>query len=334
MRNYRLTILFLLIFALSCSSKKHSLGFDDEIRVVCSKLDEPLVRKYLSSIFNDTLFTPQPEPMYKLIFNRPSDFNDLKKYAYLIIVAVERNDSNSGFRLIKKLLPENQSNNSKDDNPLYLNRDLYARDQVFIVVNAVDEDHLNFQFQRNKELLHAHFDQQFNKRTNRFLFKDSQKDEENKLKINFSWNIKVPWGWEVLRRDGKKNLFWMGAEYPYRWLSVHWEDGNIITDQLLVGEKFWKSSKNHFESIFLNDFKFNFEKIIFNSNPGWKCTGIWSSIDSLEAKGGPFQSFIFYDNRSDRTFHINTLVYNPGKTKATYIKQLELIAKSIKTSFN
>ena len=43
---------------------------------------------------------------------------------------------------------------------------------------------------------------------------------------------------------------------------------------------------------------------------------------------------IFYDNKSDRTFHINTLVYNPGKSKAAYIRQLEYIAKSIKTSFD
>ena len=334
MKIYRLTIFVLLILALSCSSKKNSLGFDDEIRVVCSQLDEPLVRGYLSSIFNDTLFTPQPEPAYKLIFNRPSDFNDLKKYAHLIIVAVNRNDSNSGFRLIKKLLPERQSYNFKDDNPLYLDRDLYAKDQVFVVINALDEDHLNYQFNRNKELLHAHFDQQFNNRTNRFLFKHSQEDEENKLKTDFSWNIEVPWGWEVLKRDGKKNLFWMGAEYPYRWLSVHWEKGNIIADQLIVGEKLWKSSESHFESISFNEFKFNLEKIYFNRFPGWRCTGIWSSIDSLEAKGGPFQSFIFYDNKSDRTFHINTLVYNPGKNKATYIRQLEYIAKSIKTSFD
>ena len=96
----------------------------------------------------------------------------------------------------------------------------------------------------------------------------------------------------------------------------------------------WKSSESHFESISFNEFKFNLEKIYFNRHPGWRCTGIWSSIDSLEAKGGPFQSFIFYDNKSDRTFHINTLVYNPGKSKAAYIRQLEYIAKSIKTSFD
>ena len=54
----------------------------------------------------------------------------------------------------------------------------------------------------------------------------------------------------------------MGAEYPYRWLSVQWEEGNIITDQLIVGEKLWKSSESHFESISFNEFKFNLEKFI------------------------------------------------------------------------
>ena len=330
----RTVFLIILVCILSCDSKKNSLGFDDEIRVVCSRLDEPLVKKYLLSVFNDTIFTPQPEPVYKLIFNRPSDFNDLKKYAHLIVIAIDRNNSNSGYRLIQKLLTENQSNNSRHENPLYLDRDLYAKEQIFVVINALDEDHLNYEFQRNKELLHSHFEQQFNLKTNKFLFKDSQVAEEQKLKTNFGWTIKIPWGWEVLKNDAEERLFWMGAEYPYRWVSVDWQDGNIINNQLVVGEKFWSSPKNHFKSISFNEAKFKLEKIYFNNFPGWRCTGIWSAIDPIDAKGGPFQSFLFYDNNTNRTFQINTLVYNPGKNKSSYIRQLEYIAKSIKINLN
>ena len=67
-----LKIMILLVFVVSCTLKKHSLGMDDEIRVVCSKLDEPIIRDYLSSIFNDTIYTPQPEPVYKLRIIKPS----------------------------------------------------------------------------------------------------------------------------------------------------------------------------------------------------------------------------------------------------------------------
>ena len=69
----------------------------------------------------------------------------------------------------------------------------------------------------------------------------------------------------------------------------------------------------------------------FNNYRGWVCSGIWESLDSTEAKGGPFQSFLFYDYSTDRTFHINTLVHNPGKNKALYIRQMKLVAKSFKS---
>ena len=111
-------------FIVGCGSKKNSIGMDDEIRVVCSKIDEPLLRTYLSSIFNDTLFAPQPEPLFKIIFSRPEHYQDLKRYAQIIVAAVSRNNSNSGYRLLQKLLPNEQLNNSLDDNPMLLTRDL------------------------------------------------------------------------------------------------------------------------------------------------------------------------------------------------------------------
>jgi len=322
-----------LFFLIGCGSKKHSLGMDDEIRIVCSKIDEPIIKKYLQTIFNDTIFTPKPEPVYKLFFYRPSSYQDLKKYAHLIIASVKRKNSNSGFRLIEDLLPEYQSNNSESENPLYLKRDLYAKDQVFMVINAINKDHLYTEFEKNKKFIHYHYNQQFNNRTNKFLFKDTQYEEEKKIKSDYNWDIKVPWGWEILKNDRDSKVFWMGAEYPYRWLSVNWENGNMMNDELVVGQKFWKSSKSHFGTISFSDYAFTLEKIYFNKSPGWRCTGVWASNDSLQAKGGPFQSFIFYDKTSNRTFHINTLVYSPGKAKAAYLRQLEYIAKSINTSF-
>ena len=328
---YAIIVLFLLF---GCSSKKNSIGMDDEVRIVCSKEDEPIIKKYLESIFSDTIYTPSPEPVYKLYFYRPSDYQNIKKYAHLIVGSVNRKNSNSGFRLIKDLLPKNQAYSSKHENPLYLKRDLYAKDQIFMIINAINDDHLYKDFSKNKKLVHVHYDQQFNNRANRFLFKDSQIDEQEKLKVNYSWDIKVPWGWEILKNDKESRLFWIGAEYPYRWLSVKWRKGNTIIDELIVGKSFWESSKNHFGSISFSDYQFTLEKIYFNKFPGWRCTGIWASNDSLDAKGGPFQSFLFYDKISNRTFHINTLVYSPGKSKSPYLRQLEYIAKSIKTNFN
>ena len=90
----RLVIIYsVCYFIVGCSSKKQSLGMDDEIRVVCSKIDEPLLRNYLSTIFSDTLYAPQPEPLFKIIFSRPEDYQDLKRYGQIIVAAVKRNNS-------------------------------------------------------------------------------------------------------------------------------------------------------------------------------------------------------------------------------------------------
>ena len=324
-----LFLLCLLIFG--CAGKKDSLGTDDEIRVICSKIDEPVIKDYLASVFDDTIYTPAPEPLFKLIFSRPEHYEDLKEYAQVIIAAVNRNSTNPGYRLLKKLLPEGQLNNSEDDNPVLLTRDLHAKDQVYVVINASNKEHLFNYLDKNKCLLRKHYDEQFKLRGSRFLFNDNQTQIEEKINEDYGWFLKIPWGWEVLRNDDKMNFFWMGSEYPYRWMSIKWDNGNNINDGLSLGKQIWNFPINHYKSIRFNENRFKLERIYFNDYKGWQCSGIWESMDSLDAKGGPFYSYIFYDHHSDRTFHINTLVHNPGKSKAVYIRQMELIAKSFRS---
>ena len=314
-----------------CAGKKDSLGTDDEIRVICSKIDEPVIKDYLASVFDDTIYTPAPEPLFKLIFSRPEHYEDLKEYAQVIIAAVNRNSTNPGYRLLKKLLPEGQLNNSEDDNPVLLTRDLHAKDQVYVVINASNKEHLFNYLDKNKVLLRKHYDEQFKLRGSRFLFNDNQTQIEEKINEDYGWFLKIPWGWEVLRNDDKMNFFWMGSEYPYRWMSIKWDNGNNINDGLSLGKQIWNFPINHYKSIRFNENRFKLDRIYFNDYKGWQCSGIWESMDSLDAKGGPFYSYIFYDHHSDRTFHINTLVHNPGKSKAVYIRQMELIAKSFRS---
>jgi hypothetical protein len=318
-----------LIFG--CAGKKDSLGTDDEIRVICSKIDEPVIKDYLASVFDDTIYTPAPEPLFKLIFSRPEHYEDLKEYAQVIIAAVNRNSTNPGYRLLKKLLPEGQLNNSEEDNPVLLTRDLHAKDQVYVVINASNKEHLFNYLDKNKCLLRKHYDEQFKLRGSRFLFNDNQTQIEEKINEDYGWFLKIPWGWEVLRNDDKMNFFWMGSEYPYRWMSIKWDNGNNINDGLSLGKQIWNFPINHYKSIRFNENRFKLDRIYFNDYKGWQCSGIWESMDSLDAKGGPFYSYIFYDHHSNRTFHINTLVHNPGKSKAVYIRQMELIAKSFRS---
>ena len=69
---------YLIIFQLGCEVKREALGSDDEIIVISAMEDEKHLQSIISRIFNDTLFTPEPEPYYKLIFVSPTDYNRIK----------------------------------------------------------------------------------------------------------------------------------------------------------------------------------------------------------------------------------------------------------------
>ena len=52
-----------------------------------------------------------------------------------------------------------------------------------------------------------------------------------------------------------------------------------------------------------------------------------------ESKGGPFRSYVFYDNKKDLTYHINYLIFNPGNSKSIFFRQADMILKTFKTDY-
>ena len=68
----------------------------------------------------------------------------------------------------------------------------------------------------------------------------------------------------------------------------------------------------------------------YKSSNAWRARGIWETVDKKEAKGGPFQSYVFYDKNLDKTYHLNYLIHHPGKDKSIYMRQMDMIVKSFK----
>ena len=138
--------------------------------------------------------------------------------------------------------------------------------------------------------------------------------------------MKIPWGWELIRNDIDKSFFWIGQELPFRWIAVHWRDGNHFSKEDAL-EYLLEFPQEHFSSIRYNQDYLNIEFDDFNNESAYRVFGLWESID--DAKGGPFQGYIFYDYENDRTFYISYIVFNPGGKKAFYMRQMEMIAKTI-----
>ena len=328
--NWQCYILCIIgVMFTNCDIKKEALGADNEVRVICSSDDEDVIKGFLSTIFVDTIFTPEPEPVHKLKIFPPESYNDLKRQAYVVVGAVGKDVSNSGVRLMKKLLSSDNFQSMKTNDPVFLLRDLYATNQSFLIINARDKYQLSAVSPLKKKMIHDQYEKQFRSRQSKYLFGSHRREDiEEKFSEEYGWSMKIPWGWEVIRNSADSNFVWLGREFPFQWIAIHWQNGNAINDELTIGENVWNFPKTHYSNIRFHDYKFSIEKINFNSYKAWLCTGMWESSDDITAQGGPFRHYIFYDANKNMTFHINTLLYHPGKDKSIFLRQLELIAKS------
>ena len=96
----RLGLFFTIILVLGgCDVvKPRAQGADNELVVVTSFEDRDAIQTVLTTIFNDTLYTPQPEPYYRTVWADPENFNDVKNHVNVIVAAFGENPRNLGVK--------------------------------------------------------------------------------------------------------------------------------------------------------------------------------------------------------------------------------------------
>jgi len=323
--------IFFVFILLKCEFKREALGADNEIRIICSEIDKDIIKTYMSKIFTDTIFTPEPEPYYYLKFSTPEKYNKLKFQSQVSIVALERDSGNPGYKLMKKILPEEQFDFTENFDPIILSKNVYAKNQLFMVINAKNGAQLDSVIKKRKNQIRKHFHQQFNDRQSRYLFgSDRNKSLEDSLRLKFGWSLKIPWGWEVIKSLPESNFVWLGKEMPFQWIGISWEEGNIFEDNISTGEYIWSWPEKNYGYIQFNNYKFELKESLYNGYKAWRVRGVWETIDAIEAKGGPFNSYIFYDEKNNLSYHLNYLIHHPGNDKSIFMRQLDLIVKSFK----
>ena len=309
--------------------KPRAQGADNELVVVTSFEDRDAIQTVLTTIFNDTLYTPQPEPYYRTVWADPENFNDVKNHVNVIVAAFGDNPRNLGVKLVKNLLsPAQYKSTMEEQNQLIFAKDVFARNQNYLIMNSLTIDKLLEHAEDQGPWLKKQYDDLFFKRQSVHLFEKSsrQKKLEKELEEKYAWTMNIPWGFTVIANSAEQQFFWMGRDIPYRWLAVQWEEGLSYSDSASVDDHVKRLIPEYFESIQYADYLFNIEPASFNHWGAWKITGLWESIE--EAQGGPFISYLFYDEATNRTFFIHLMIFHPGKDKYLLLRQVDIVAHS------
>lgn len=309
--------------------KPRSDGADNELVLVTAFENREDIQVVISTIFNDTLYSPQPEPFYKIVWVDPENFNDIKFHVNVIVAALGKDPKNTGVRLIKKLLTADQYRSTiEGDNHLIFSKNVFSRDQNYLIINGPNQEKLIEKVKDQGLWLKKQYDDLLFKRQSVHLFEGStrQKELEESLLEKYNWTLKIPWGYTIIRDSAEEQFFWMGRDIPYRWIAVQWKDGLAYSDSASVSSYIKTLPTKHFGHIQYSDYLFKIEPVTFNKWGAWKATGLWESIE--EAQGGPFISYLFYDETTDRSFFIHSMIFHPGQDKFLLLKQVDIVAHS------
>ena len=332
-KYYIILILFIKLnfIFISCGGKREALGPDNEIRIICSKTDEKYLRGILNIIFDDTLYTPEPEPYYYFKFSRPEKYYELKNQAYLIIATLDHDEDNDCSQLINKLLPDSQYFINENQQPIYLTKDTYSRNQILMIINGLSINHVKKSIIEKKEWIKKQFLGQYYLRQKKYILGDNNQNKvEDIILAKNDWTLSIPWGWEMIINSPDSAFVWIGKEMPFQWMSVSWDSGSYTDNELFVGNYIWNMPERNYKNIRFNEYKFNLKKTKFIDYDAWRIEGLWETINDIESKGGPFRSYIFYDKIKNKTYHINMLIYHPGNNKSLYIRQMDMISRTFR----
>jgi len=324
-----LTAAFILVVLPSCNYEKpaapNSSGKTSEMLVITNN------KAQWNSQLGDTIKDffgqlcvglPQPEPLFSMV-NIPEDaFIEMyHKHRNIFIV-----DINNKFK-------ETQVETKKD---------LWAIPQRVIKITSPDINSFFKKFGDDKNAFLELFNRVERRRINKAYRSIAVSKIENKLIKTFGISLTVPGGFNIakshpdfiwLRRETKKeSQAIMVYSFDYKDKSS-FEMNKIIAKRNLFTKKFIPGPTNNSYMCVSEDVILPVaNEINFLENYAIETRGLWRVEGDF--MGGPFLSYTFVNENTNKIITIDAYVYAPRTIKRDLVRQLEAICYTMKFAKN
>lgn len=328
MKKYPIILLILGVVFSACGSKRVAKGPSDIVYVIASDAAKEKVRLAIDTTFSFGIRTPQFEHYYMTSWQSFEQLHECLHFPHTILV-VDMNVNDAASQMAKGLLNgERLQQIEQDTVAIFALPNVWQDIQVLIIAAGYDMDKLADYIVQRKGWIYSKVDQKYVERQSKFLFNQyEQKDLERKLGKRYGWTMRIPSDYQIVHEYPNRNFVWLGRALPYRWISVSWAQG-IRTEWLTANGLFLKRERIgrlygqiKTEKRFLGH---RFTKL--NGADALKMWGLWYHEE--QARGGPFTTYAFYDEPSNRTYVIDMLVYSPGEKTVNYLRQMEIMAST------
>ena len=317
-------ISFICIFVAACSCLSEPVGKENEIIIIVSPEDQPHVERILGNLFSNTLYTPQPEKEFSIIYKTPWKLENVNKYGNIIITSLDFPKDSTGDYLMSRI-----TKNHKKDASLFILENIYANNQILCGIHFLDAIAMEKEIENNGEWILNEFRNMVESRMKNKIFKHGINDSLSNIVLDyFGYSLDLQPDYKIIKADSVKPFLWIGRGYPYRWITIH----KSKKENYLQKDLAWTYLVNEFAelmpSIKISEFYKNTANYPGEGINLHIMRGIYEHDES--ESGGPFFVYIFETETHYEVILVSGFVNYPGHEKNLLIKQLEIIAKTLK----
>jgi hypothetical protein len=345
MKNYFLYIFLTisLILAGCDTSNKPARGLEDEIYVVADSTEFEELKTALETTFEKLIYTPQPENLFTLHRISVNQIEKHKNKKNLIIIA-PLNSKSTTSQFINAVIDSAAMNKLlENDNFLIRKYDLWAKDQLVMVLTSPEMQELEFKILQNKDELLYSFQKISDKRLYESLYnsKYEQKNIEGKFLKDYGWVIYVQADFKVALNKAEDNFVWLRRSPNSdmeRWIFIHWIDNaspellnadSVKAIRNRMTKKHYRTSDDSSYVVIAKDY-YTTSEINFKGRYAIFTQGLWDL--NIKGMGGPFINYTFYDEKTKRLYMLDGSVFAPKYYKRNLIHQMDVTLQSFMTA--
>ncbi len=323
-------LVVLVIVAVSCNIKPPAIGQEDVLVIITSDEDRPLLEPLLTKVFGREMATPAPEPVFKIKWASPYEFEDYRHYNSLVVASLSNPVDSTCDLLVRRILgAERVEQALLGGNPIFVATDYLAKGQIFMGLTAHSAIHAQLELERLQTWIFDQFEQQLRLRQYKIVYKYKvEKKLMAQLEEQYDIGLNIQHGFIIVKEKPEQNFIWLGRGYPYRWLGIHWiEHGDSARiDPAWAWERMEYIAEELFGDIYIDTL---FRSIELGMEQGHEIMiqrGVWGH--NQQTAGGPFVNYLFRDRVQNRIYFLTGVVFNPGRSKVLLIKWLETILRT------
>lgn len=286
---------------------------------------------------------PRDEPLFDLRHVTPFQFKGILKNAKNLILVVPINDvTNESVRMRNFFTRDAIDSMRANDNIFLITRsNLFATDQNVLFIIGHNDADLEQKINVNKNKLVSFFNKIEENRAYQRLYKvRTERLVMSNLFEKYKYEIRVPFGWKIaeekqnfvwLRQAGDqidKNIFVTFESYRN---ENQFENDSLVQWRNQIAKKYIYEDPEKVNSFIITEplIPPTITEVNFNGYYAKKMIGRWKTKNI--SMGGPFISYVFVDENTDRMYYLEGFLYSPGVDQRELIRELDVILNTFKT---